>query len=193
MDFQVHPLTAERWNSLETLFGPNGACAGCWCMWYRKSAKQFKADSGGANRLDLQILAKNASIPPGLLGFVDGRPVAWVAIAPRADYPRLAGSRILKPVDDQPVWSITCLFIDKRHRKQGLSTRMIDAAARFAFEHGAVIVEGYPHDLAGGTLPGAFVWTGLMSSYISAGFEEVARNSPKRPIMRRVRTSDSVR
>ena len=185
MSLGIHPLTSERWPDLEKLFGPRGACGGCWCMYYRKSAKGFKQDVGQTNRLEFKALVDSCSIPPGLIGYLNGEPVAWIAIAPRSDYPRLANSRILAPVDEQPVWSISCLFVDRKHRKSGLSSLMVQAATDFAFEQGASIVEGYPHDLKGETQPAPFVWTGLLGSFLKAGYSEVARRSPKRPIMRK--------
>ena len=188
MTMQIHPLTPDRWPGLETLFGSKGACAGCWCMWYRKSAKQFSADKYEPNRRDFQLLVNTLAVPPGLLGYVDGQPVAWIAIAPREQYPRLENSRILKRVDDLPVWSISCLFIAKEHRNQGLSAKMVDAAAHFAFGHGAPAVEGYPHDIKKGERQAdTFVWTGLLGGFLKAGFKEVERRSPKRPIVRRMK------
>ncbi len=104
-------------------------------------------------------------------------------MAPREAYPALERSRILKPVDRQPVWSISCIFIEKSYRRQGLSAQIILAATKFAKTQGAKIVEGYPQVVAG-DLPAAFVWTGLEQSFLKAGFTEVARRSPKRPILR---------
>ncbi|MCB2199870.1 GNAT family N-acetyltransferase [bacterium] len=188
MKLEIHPLTPDRWHDLEALFGAKGACSGCWCMWYRKSAKQFAVDKYETNRQDFHQLVTRSGTPPGLLGYMGDQPVAWVAVAPRREYPRLANSRVLKPVDDTPVWSITCLFVEKQHRNMGLSAQMVDAAAQFALHQGAPAVEGYPHDLKQGDRQAdAFVWTGLLGGFLKAGFEEVERRSPKRPIVRRVR------
>ena len=75
--------------------------------------------------------------PPGLLAYDDGRPVAWCALAPRETYHALANSRILKPVDDQPVWSVVCFFVAKPYRRRGLSTMLLDEAAKYARKRGA--------------------------------------------------------
>ena len=124
--------------------------------------------------------------PPGLLAYADGQPVAWCALAPREAYHALANSRILKPVDDQPVWSVVCFFVAKPYRRRGLSTRLLDAAATYARKQGARIVEGYPVEpKTEARSPDVFVWTGLASAFRKAEFEEVVRRSPTRPIMRR--------
>ena len=181
---EVHPLTPDRWDDFAQLFGPRGACGGCWCMTWRLTRSEFNQQKGDGNRDAMKALV-DAGETPGLLGYRDGQPVAWVAVAPRENYPALERSRILKPVDDQPVWSVSCLFIAKSCRKQGLSVAMLKAAAEHVRQQGGKIVEGYPVEPTT-ELPGAFVWTGLASAFLQAGYKEVARRSNQRPIMRRV-------
>lgn len=181
--FTFHPLTTERWPDLETLFGKNGACGGCWCMVWRLPRKTFVAQKGDGNRIALKMIVENDE-PPGILAYADGQPAGWCAVAPREVYSALERSRILAPVDDQPVWSISCFFIAKEHRKQGLSVAMLRAAVDFVRELGGRLVEGYPVEPKTKSMPAAFAWTGLASAFRKAGFEEVARRSATRPIMR---------
>ena len=146
--FTFHPLTPERWNDFEALFGPRGACGGCWCMWWRIKRSDFDHQKGDANRL-----ACNKSSLPAK------SPACWHMTAsqaahrsdgarwPRAQaFPALERSRILKRVDDQPVWSAVCFFIAKTYRRQGLTVSLLRAAVEYARQAGAKIVEGYPDD-----------------------------------------------
>jgi GNAT superfamily N-acetyltransferase len=181
---EFEPLTPERWPDFEDLFGKQGGCGGCWCMWFRLSRKRFEAGKGEGNRRAMKALVKSGTVP-GILAYHEGRAVGWCSIAPREDYPRLEGSRILKPVDDRPVWSIVCLFVAKRYRRTGVSTRLIKAAVDYVRERGGAIVEGYPIEPKKAGTPDAFAYHGLASSYLDAGFKEVARRSEHRPIMRR--------
>ena len=112
------------------------------------------------------------------------QPAAWCAIAPRADYPSLARSRVLQPVDDKPVWSVSCLFVHKDHRKKGLSVRMLKAAVEHVKSQGGMMVEGYPIEPKNDEVAPVFAWTGLVSAFVAAGFTEVTRRSDTRPIMR---------
>ena len=178
-----HPLTLERWPGLETLFGARGACGGCWCMAWRLSRSDFNKKKGAANKRTLKKLA-SAKIAPGVLAYVGKEPAGWCAVAPRAAYPALANSRVLAPVDNQPVWSVSCFFVAKPFRRQGVSAELLRAAVKYAKKNGARIVEGYPNDLGKGALPDVFVWTGLLPAFRKAGFKEVARRSAKRPIVR---------
>lgn len=180
---ECHPLTPDRWPDLEALFGPRGACGGCWCMWWRIPRAQFEEQKGEGNRRMMQALVEGGKIP-GILAYLDGRPVGWCALAPREEYPTLARSRILRPVDDRPVWSVTCFFVAREARGMGLTVRLLEAAVAYARSQGAGVVEGYPVDTGGARRPAPFVYTGLASAFRQAGFVEVARRSPTRPIMR---------
>lgn len=177
-------LTEALWDDFEQLFGKNGACGGCWCMLWRLSRKQFESQKGEGNRKAMKAIVKSGEVP-GLIGYLDGRPVGWCAVAPREQYPALSRSRILKPVDDQPCWSVSCLFIHRDYRKRGVSTHLLRAAIDHVRARGGRIVEGYPVEPKGDkTIPPVFAWTGIGRAFESAGFVEIARRSPTRPIMR---------
>ncbi len=178
-----HPVTPDRWPDLERLFGPRGACAGCWCMWFRQTRAQFERMKGAGNRDALHALVEEGP-PPGILAYTGEEPVGWCALAPRAEYSLLARSRILRPVDEEPVWSIVCFFVARPHRRRGLTVELLRAASRYARERGARVVEGYPVEPKAGAKPDTFVYHGLASAFRAAGFAEVARRSETRPIMR---------
>jgi GNAT superfamily N-acetyltransferase len=181
--YAIVPLTSARWKDLERLFGPRGACGGCWCMTPRLTRREYEASKGEKNRRAMKRLVERGP-PPGLLAYRDGEPVAWIALGPRSEYRLLAGSRVLAPVDDAPVWSIVCLYLRKDVRRKGLSSELLKAAVAFARKQGARIVEGYPQVPKQADMPAVFAWTGFASSFERAGFREVARRSPTRPIMR---------
>jgi GNAT superfamily N-acetyltransferase len=182
----VHPLTPDRWPDLERLFGPRGACAGCWCMWWRVPRREWAAGKGDGNRRALAAYVRAGHVP-GLLAYDGETPVGWIAVEPRAAYPRLAGSRTLAPVDGAPVWSVTCFFVARSHRGRGLSRVLVDAAEAHARASGATLLEAYPVD-ARKEIGDAFMYTGAASAFLAAGFEEVARRSATRPIVRKALT-----
>ena len=181
---EFKPLTLDTWPDLERLFGPKGACGGCWCMYWFLASKTFVAGLGEPNHCALHELA--GSDPAlGLIAYVGDEPAAWCAMSPRERYPRLERSRVLARVDDAHVWSVVCFYTAKRFRRQGLTVELLRAACTYAASKGARIVEGYPVEPAPGKKQAdAFVYTGLASAFLKAGFHEVARRSPTRPIMR---------
>ena len=182
-DFDFYPLTPKRWPDIEQLFGPRGACGGCWCMLWRLKRADFEKQKGSTNKRALRKIVESGK-PAGVLAYHGGQPVGWCAVAPRLDFPALGRSRILRPVDDQPVWSVTCFFIARGYRRKGLATKLLGAAVNYAHEQGAKIIEGYPTDPRTNSIPDVFAWTGLAAAFRKAGFQEVARRSLTRPLMR---------
>jgi GNAT superfamily N-acetyltransferase len=178
-----HPVTPDRWSDLEALFGSRGACGGCWCMAWRLSPSDFARLKGDGNRRALRALVKKGE-PTGILAYDGADPIGWCAVAPREATPRLERSKVLARLDDLPVWSVTCFFVARGRRKQGVTVALLRAAAAHARRAGARILEGYPMEPRQGELPAAFAWTGLASAFREAGFEEAARRSATRPIFR---------
>ena len=184
MTLEIQPVTPERWEDLEELFGPSGAYSGCWCMYLRESAKEFDANVGAGNRARFAEVVRSGA-EPGLLAYQDGRPVGWVAVAPREEYPRVLRSPLHKPVDDATgVWAVTCFFIHRSARGHGITGALLDAAVELTRARGARIVEGYPHDVGERRPPAAEMWRGSLDQFRRAGFEVVARRKPGRPLVR---------
>jgi GNAT superfamily N-acetyltransferase len=181
--FRARPLTPDTWPDLEELFGlPGGSVVrGCWCMYYRKSA-QPAGPAGPENKQALSDLVRSGVVP-GLIGYVDGRPAAWLSLGPREGYLKMRRSVILKPVDDKPVWSVICTFIAKPYRGRGVQHQMIAAAIAYATASGATTLEAYPVDKADRSSDDS-MFAGARSLYEQAGFREVTRRSPTRIVMR---------
>jgi len=180
---RCEPLTPDRWDDFATLFGENGACGGCWCMTWRVRRSEFNKNKGEGNRLAMHGLVESGEVP-GIIGYLDDEPVGWCAVAPREQYPALERSRVLKRVDDLPVWSVSCFFVRKDQRNKGLTVQLLRAAVEYVRQLGGRIVEGYPVEPRTGKMPAVFAWTGIASAFIKAGFEECKRHSETRPIMR---------
>jgi predicted GNAT family acetyltransferase len=179
----IRPLTPSRWKDLEELFGERGACGGCWCMWWRIKRSEFEKQKGEGNKKAFKALVDSGT-RPGLLAYREREPVGWCAVEPRSNYPALQRSRILKPVDEEPVWSVTCFFIKRGHRGEGVSRALIRGAIDYVGKKGGSIIEGYPVEPRKDRMPDAFAWTGIASAFRQEGFREVARRSETRPILR---------
>jgi GNAT superfamily N-acetyltransferase len=155
-------------------------------MLWRLPPKTYAAGKKAGNRNALRRIV-TAGPAPGIIAYTGARPVGWCAVAPRTAYPHLERSRVLRRVDSESVWSVSCLFVHKDYRRQGVATALIRAAAQFAHRQGAAVVEGYPVVPHTDAMPAVFAWTGTLANFIGAGFVEVARRSATRPIMRHQR------
>lgn len=182
-ELSFEPLTKNNWNKFIQLFGEKGGCGNCWCMYYRLKKADFdegKSDDGNKNAMK-ELVWENK--PTGLLGFYQDQPIAWCAFAPREDYLKLENSRVHKRIDNKPVWSVTCFFIDKHFRRLGVSVELLKALVKHAKEKGIKTIEAYP-TIPTQDLPDAFAWIGLFKSFERAGFKVVDRKSKNRPMVR---------
>jgi len=181
LEFQ--PISSDRWTDLEIVLGDRGGWQGCWCMRWRLPRARFESQKGDANKQALRR-GIESDVYQGLLAYRNGEPVAWCSLGPREDYPALDDTDVLARVDYQSVWSITCVHVAKRHRRQGISVALIRAAVEYAKNQGAAIVEAYPVIMRGPRIPVAAAMTGFHSAFVAAGFTEAMRRVDVRPIMR---------
>ena len=189
MKLDVQPLTPERWPDLETIFEARGCSVarGCWCMYYRISGKETGFTRPGdaqraRSKAALKALARDDP-PPGLIGYREGVPVGWISLGPRENYAKLARSPTMKAVDDRPVWSVVCFVVPSAYRKQGVARDLLAGAIRWARQRGVRLLEAYPVDTSHPSASDA-PWFGAKTLFDDAGFEEVARRKPARPIVR---------
>lgn len=181
--FTSKVLTTEIWPDLVSLFGKNGASGGCWCMFFRQPRKAFYLNKGDANReLFHQVVVGGQ--PVGLLAYDGDQPVGWIATSPRENYTTFATSRNYKPVDEKPVWVITCFYIARKYRRNGVSRFLISEALVYAKRNGALGVEAYPTDTHQLRMQDASAYKGIYQVFLDSGFEEVARRFANAPIVR---------
>jgi GNAT superfamily N-acetyltransferase len=180
---RIHPVTPDRWDDLERLFGPSGASYGCWCMWFRRRSSEMAKSKARDNKADIKSLVK-AGDEPGLIAYVDGEPAGWVSLDRKDNYPRLVHSTSFKRLaldDEGSVWSVVCFVVGKQYRRTGLSAQLLQGAIDYATKHGAKTLEAYPVEPTE-ELKGDRGYHGVRSVFDRAGFTEVARDG--RPVMR---------
>jgi len=192
VSIQVRPATTDRWDDLVTVFGRRGQDpCWCWCRLFLNSATGEASPLGAKpdNRQALRQEITQASVPPGLIAYVDDQPVGWTRIGPRRCFPRVGANRVLARVldEDPGTWWVACFAIHSRRRRSGVGSALLEAAVTFARDQGATAVEGHPVDaasLSAAHVSGSALFTGTMAMFVAAGFSEVARTFPTRPVMR---------
>jgi GNAT superfamily N-acetyltransferase len=171
----TRPLTRRDWPVVEALFGANGACGGCWCMWWRvpMGGKAWAAAKGKPNREAFRALVESGQAS-GVLAFDGDAPMGWCAIGPRAAFPRIERSKALARDWSPRTWSLNCLFVPARCRGQGVARALVAAAIELARRGGALEIEAYPQAVrTGQRQAGAFVWTGVPALFEPHGFRPV--------------------
>jgi predicted GNAT family acetyltransferase len=185
---RVEPLTPEMWPDFERLFGKQGACMGCWCMYWRLPRKQYDTARGAdAKRLFKKRVKEGP--PPGVVAFIGDEAVGWLQIGPRADAPqwntprRLSAPLKAEDAENDAVWGATCFFVKSSARRQGVTDALLKGGIAFARENGARVIEACPMDTQGRSDP-ISLYVGRASVFERAGFKEVMRRKETRPLMR---------
>jgi GNAT superfamily N-acetyltransferase len=192
VSIEVRPVTPDRWNDVVTVFGRRGDDPSwCWCQLFLRSTTGEPSESelSPDNRDALQREITNAVVAPGLLAYVDGHPAGWTRVGPRSNFPRVSANTALTRVltDDAGVWWVTCFAVINRYRRAGIGSALLAGAVDFARAHGAAAIEGHPVDVAAlkaAKVTGSAIFTGTAAMFAAAGFTEVARTYPTRPVMR---------
>jgi GNAT superfamily N-acetyltransferase len=181
----IRPLERGDWRAVERLFGANGACGGCWCMWWRveKGGQSWRAAQGATNRARFAKLVKRGAVH-AMIAYEDDEPIGWCSFGPHASFPRFQSVRVLRHEVSDETWSIVCFFIPAGQRGKGLATRLLEASTKRAFALGARVIEAYPvvPPASSERMPAAFAWTGVPAVFEAAGYERIARPAGLRPI-----------
>ena len=178
----IEPAVPARFADLERTLNGGGDGAGCQCQWWMMRNTEFNATSRDERERMLRDEVA-AGPPPILLAYVDGDPAGMVRVGPRRTQVRIARTRAYaqtgRPAwDDASVWAVSCFVIRREFRGQGLSVRLLAAAVDYARDAGARVVEAYPIDTTATKMAPNDLYHGVLSTFVDAGFREVARPKP---------------
>ena len=189
----VVPANEASWEDLQTVFGTRGPACTCQCQRFklrpRESFRSFPAEER-AERLRQQTDSGHpeSRTTSGLVAYLDGEPVGWCAVEPRAAYAGLVRTFRVpwegrdEDKTDDSVWAVTCLFTRAGFRRRGVSRALARAAVDFARERDAHAIEGYPMTTKNVILEELHV--GTEGVFADAGFTEVSRPTLRRVVMR---------
>jgi GNAT superfamily N-acetyltransferase len=169
--WQTHPVTPDRFEDFADVINPNRRATHCWCLSHRLRTSDTEALGGGDRQRAMRALCERP-IPPGVVTYRDGRPVGWCNLGPRDQIPRLVHSRLIRPIDDVPVWSIVCVVVRGGHRRQGVTGHLLEGAVAWAASQGAPAVEAHPVDPPG-RMDTTMAFVGTRAMFERAGFRVV--------------------
>ncbi|MFF8258575.1 GNAT family N-acetyltransferase [Streptomyces virginiae] len=179
MSLEVRPATADLWDDVRRVLQPKKSAHTCWCMAWRLTTGDYGRMTAEERGEHLRTLTEKADPPPGVLGFLDGEVAGWCNVAPRRQLDRLTSSKTITPVDDVPVWSVTCFVVRKEFRGKGVASGLLEGAVEHAGANGAPAVEGYPVDPEGGRVNPTLAYVGTMDMFERAGFRRIQRTEAK--------------
>ncbi|MFJ6654268.1 GNAT family N-acetyltransferase [Microbacterium sp. NPDC091313] len=170
-----------NWRDLERLFGPKGASSGCWCQYWLLSRAGYRSRDRADNKHDLRLQVRAGRA--GLLALRDGEAVGWARLTPREELSWVSAHFPEQNFPDDGAWSLPCFYVANTARGSGVMRTLIRDASRRAREQG-VPLEAYPIDTE---IPGATEdrYSGVLAAFLAEGFDQVARLSKDRVLVRR--------
>lgn len=172
MGFVVLPVTPGRIDDFVAVTNPNRRATHCWCLSHRLTAGEIDELGEGSREQAFRVLCERPH-PPGVIGYVDDEPVGWCSIEPRSMITRLTRSKLIRPIDDVPVWSIICVVVRGGRRRRGYTTPLIEGAVAYAASRGAPAVESYPVDPGPERIDLTMGFVGTKAMFEAAGFAVV--------------------
>lgn len=183
--YTIAKLTAETWPAFDDLvLRHNGIFGGCWCIWFHPDSEE-RGQGAEANRALKRRYVEAGAAHAALV--MDGdEAVAWAEYGTPAELPTL---HHLKQYDAEktgdPDYRITCVFVDRRHRRRGVTELAIRGALDHIAARGGGVVESYPHDLTEQTkkMSSSFLYNGTRRLYERLGFAYVRPKGLKNCVM----------
>ena len=177
--FEIKKVTPNDFPLIEQLFGTNGACEGCWCMYWRVDTnKEYKEGCGAKNKKALKKLVEEGKVR-ALIAMYGDEPAGWCTFGPRESFKRLNDYRTLRRETFPGLWSIVCFFTHSKFRRKGISNALLSEAVKTCFKNGALEIEGYPTEMKGKF---TYTFTGVTAQFRRLGFKHLERAGEKRPI-----------
>jgi GNAT superfamily N-acetyltransferase len=181
-DYLVKPLVPETWDAFARLAERhNGVFGGCWCTWFHTfhSEKTFDADD---NRALKQRLVGEGRAHAALV-FAGEEAVAWCEYGTPEELPNIYHRKEYEAeLDRLPDYRITCLFVDKKYRRRGLTAVALQGALDLIAEAGGGVVEGYPHDTGGKKV--SVLYNSTRAVFERAGFTYLRPKGQRNCVMR---------
>ena len=171
MTWETHPVTPDRFEDFAAVINPTRRESHCWCLSHRLPTAQIEELGQGSRARAARSLCEGR--PPGVVTYRDGTPVGWCSISPRAEIPKLEASRLIRPVDDAPAWAIICVVVRAGHRKQGVTTPLLEGAVAWAAAQGAPAVDAHPVDPGERRMDLTMAFVGTRRMFEQVGFEVV--------------------
>lgn len=185
VDYRIEPLSLETWDAFAGIVEHhNGIFGGCWCIYFHPDCAERGQGYEGNRALKKKLVTEGKA--HAALVMIGDEAVAWAEFGTPEELPNIHhGKQYLGEADLVPDYRIVCIFVDKRHRKQGYARAALDGALELIAQRGGGVVEGYPHIIGEKRMNNSFVYNGTRAMYEAAGFEFIRPKGLKNTVMRR--------
>lgn len=167
-EFSVKSLDLTTWPDFaELIERHNGVWGGCWCMAFHPEGVGRTA---AQHRSEKERLVRDGKAHAALVYHCDAC-VGWCQFGSTDELPRIKRKKAyLADQHELPDWRITCFFVDKSRRRQGVADAALEGALQEISRHGGGTVESYPEEAVGRKVSGSFLHNGTLSMFERHGF-----------------------
>ncbi|MGY4766306.1 GNAT family N-acetyltransferase [Kribbella sp. CWNU-51] len=169
-ELTVRPLTPETWAAFADLAERhNGVWGGCWCTFFQTLHDEKTFEAADNRTLKERLVADGRA--HAALVFDGDVAVGWCEYGAPQELPNINHRKEYEAgLDEPPDYRLTCFFIDRRYRRQGVSAVALRGALELIAQAGGGVVEAYPQDTAGKQITASFLYNGTRSLFEQAGF-----------------------
>jgi len=185
MDFVIKDLSPKTWFLFEALAKKhNGVWGGCWCTWFHQSNTVVRGDSQTNHDLKYKLINEGKS--HAALVCLNNRAIAWCQYGPVNELPAIYHKSEVEKIGYQkPDWRITCIFVDKDYRHQGVAKIAVEGALMLIQQRGGGLVESYPQDTNDEKVSSSFLYNATKSLFLDCGFEYIEKKGKNHVIVRK--------
>ena len=171
-DFTIKTLSQSTWPDFAALVERhNGVWGGCWCLEFHPEGKE----RGAHRRAQKENRVRQGTAHAALV-YDGGNCIGWCQFGAPEELPRIKHLRVYSEGSfEVPRWRITCFFVDKAYRGQGVSSAALAGALEEIARLGGGTVESYPEDVTGRNVSASFLYNSRLSMFERQGFERVRR------------------
>ncbi|PNY82911.1 GNAT family N-acetyltransferase [Deinococcus koreensis] len=182
----VKPLDASTWDAYARLaLRHNGVWGGCWCTWFHTTQAEKTHTAEGNRALKERLVCEGRA--HAAVVFDGEAAVAWCQYGPPVELPNIHHRKEYEATQTTPPdYRLTCIFVDKAYRRQGVAAVALRGALHLIAQAGGGTVEGYPHDTQGKKVSASFLYNGTRRVYEQAGFTYLRPKGKGNCVMSRV-------
>jgi GNAT superfamily N-acetyltransferase len=183
-NLSIKALNVETWKDFEHLVQKhNGVWGGCWCTAFHPKPPEKHRSAEDAQAYKKRLV--QADCAHAALVYDGDTCVAWCQFGPPQELPNIYHRREVESKMTMPDWRITCIFVDRDHRKKGLSLFALNGVLELIKDSGGGVVESYPQDTAGRKVSNSFLYNGAKQIFEKAGFSYEGKKGKNHCIMRK--------
>ncbi|HUP17636.1 MAG TPA: GNAT family N-acetyltransferase [Acidimicrobiia bacterium] len=184
-EYTVKPLGRDTWDAYEQLIERhNGVWGGCWCLYFHPKSPE-RGQSVECNRALKQRLVYEGQAHAAVV-FDGDRAVGWCQYGTPEELPTITHRKEVEAgLAERPECRLTCFFVDRDYRRDGVSAVALRGALDLIAEAGGGIVEAYPYDNQGEKVSASFLYNGTRRLFEQAGFEYERPKGKNHCVMRR--------